>query len=394
MKKIYSLIILILVFTNYSSSQSLCNLIDSISLSVPNVNKVGLYGANPQGVPNSINNHSIPLDTNNWEYITLTKDGNNNSKIYKNGQLVYQGKYMNLSYNWNRLELGAVFYTSYNGWYNGLIDEVRLSNKVRTDSEIMNYYNSNTPFTSDANTIGLWNFDQNSGSTINATTGQIGAGTNINWESQGKFGQCLSFNGLNSRARFNQSIPTTNMTFEFWMKTNKLQDSWMVSFYGGNTSGFVINKDTVETKYIWSTGDTSNTIKINPKDYSKIWVTDGNCTDTVWFDSKNIRNVSVTDTLLINITASNINPPNNKNIIKVYPNPTKSMITIDNGDATLMNGYSIKIINSLGQQLYQNSINQKLNTIDITQWGGSGIYYLQVIDSNGNIIEIKKIILQ
>jgi hypothetical protein len=107
-----------------------------------------------------------------------------------------------------------------------------------------------------------------------------------------------------------------------------------------------------------------------------------------------VERLSVTDTLVININRTGYNPITYSNTIKVYPNPSNNQITIDNGDLSKMNGYSIKIINSLGQQLYQTAINQQLNTIDITQWGGNGMYYLQVIDANGNIIEIKKIILQ
>jgi hypothetical protein len=108
----------------------------------------------------------------------------------------------------------------------------------------------------------------------------------------------------------------------------------------------------------------------------------------------NVCYETVTDTLVINITRTSFNPISYFNTIKVYPNPTKNLITIDNGDIQKMNGYSIKIINSFGQQLYQTPINQQYNTIDITQWGGNGMYYLQVIDTNGNIIEIKKILLQ
>ena len=108
----------------------------------------------------------------------------------------------------------------------------------------------------------------------------------------------------------------------------------------------------------------------------------------------NVCYESVTDTLIINITRTGYNPITYFNTIKVFPNPTKNNITIDNGDIQKMNGYSIKIINSIGQQMYQGLITQQQNTIDITQWGGNGMYYLYVIDSRGVIIDIKKILLQ
>ena len=104
--------------------------------------------------------------------------------------------------------------------------------------------------------------------------------------------------------------------------------------------------------------------------------------------------VRVTDTLVINVNRTGYNPITYSNIIKVYPNPANNKITIDNGDIQKMNGYSIKIINSLGQQVYQGGITQQIISIDITQWGGNGMYYLQLTDNNGNIVDVKKIVLQ
>jgi hypothetical protein len=104
--------------------------------------------------------------------------------------------------------------------------------------------------------------------------------------------------------------------------------------------------------------------------------------------------VRVTDTLVINVNRTGYNPITYSNTIKVYPNPANNKITIDNGDIQKMNGYSIKIINSLGQQVYQGAITQQIVSIDITQWAGNGMYYLQLTDNNGNIVDVKKIVLQ
>ena len=185
-----------------------------------------------------VDNVDMAIEAQQWQYIAISKDNNNQAKVYKNGQLAYQGNFQNVNYIWDRLDLGAVFYTSYNQWFNGYIDGIRISNKVRTASEIENYFNSNLPLSSDANTIGLWNFDQTSGTTINASVGSYGTLINAVWNDQGKFGQCLSFNGTNARAAINQSIPTSNMTFEFWIKPNIAQQSWPISWYGLYTAGF------------------------------------------------------------------------------------------------------------------------------------------------------------
>lgn len=104
--------------------------------------------------------------------------------------------------------------------------------------------------------------------------------------------------------------------------------------------------------------------------------------------------ISVTDTLIINVNRTGYNPIQFENTLKVYPNPTKDKITIDNGNLSKMNGYSVKIMNSLGQQVFQSAINQQQFNIDITSWDGNGMYFLHIIDPQGNIVDVKKIVMQ
>lgn len=106
------------------------------------------------------------------------------------------------------------------------------------------------------------------------------------------------------------------------------------------------------------------------------------------------QNITVTDTLLINTGINSFNPVKYDNTIKVYPNPAKTHITIDYGNYTSMNGYQLKIINSLGQQVFQTSIKQQSNYLDLSTWGGNGLYLVHIIDPQGNIIDVKKIVLQ
>ena len=107
-----------------------------------------------------------------------------------------------------------------------------------------------------------------------------------------------------------------------------------------------------------------------------------------------ILNITVTDTLLIQTTITSLSPPNNKNTIRVYPNPTNDHITIYYGNFTSLNGYQLKIENSLGQQVFQTNISQQFNYLSLTNWGGSGLYFVRIIDPQGNTIDIRKIVLQ
>jgi hypothetical protein len=78
---------------------------------------------------------------------------------------------------------------------------------------------------------------------------------------------------------------------------------------------------------------------------------------------------------------------------KVYPNPTKGQITIENGDNAKMIGYTVSIYNSIGQQLFSSNITQQKLSLDITQFGGNGLYFMEITDNTGNIVDFKKIVL-
>jgi hypothetical protein len=103
---------------------------------------------------------------------------------------------------------------------------------------------------------------------------------------------------------------------------------------------------------------------------------------------------SVTDTLIINTLITELAPPANSNSIKVFPNPANSHITIDYGNFSLMNGYQLRIENSLGQQVFQTNITQQSDYLSLASWGGNGLYFVHIIDPQSNTIDIRKIVLQ
>jgi len=105
--------------------------------------------------------------------------------------------------------------------------------------------------------------------------------------------------------------------------------------------------------------------------------------------------ITVTDTLVINENLTGFNPVTFQNKIKIYPNPTNDAITIDCGsNYSILNGYTIKITNSLSQTVYTSLINKQISTIDLNSWSGKGIYFIYLIDGNSNTVDIRKIILQ
>ena len=117
------------------------------------------------------------------------------------------------------------------------------------------------------------------------------------------------------------------------------------------------------------------------------------CTKTVEvFDT---TYVSVTDTLIIDVTFTGTNNNTYNNIIKVFPNPTKDYIVIDLGDYySKISDYSIQIINSSGQNIFKSKFNKKTIKIDIDDFAINGLYFIRFIDNLNNLFDVKKLVLE
>lgn len=109
------------------------------------------------------------------------------------------------------------------------------------------------------------------------------------------------------------------------------------------------------------------------------------------------NNITVTDTLIINVgQLSYSNPITYANNITIAPNPASSQININFNNISNLNGGTLKIINSLGQQVASTEITTSgtKSTMQLATWGGAGMYFVQIINPQGQIVDIKKIILQ
>jgi hypothetical protein len=116
--------------------------------------------------------------------------------------------------------------------------------------------------------------------------------------------------------------------------------------------------------------------------------------DTVHVPVYDTIKISVSDTLLVDVLLTGVQPPDDINTLKVYPNPAKDILTINTGNYSEMTEYSIKIVNQLGATVFETIVTQPSYEINLSTWTGKGVYVLQIYDTNNVIKAVKKIILQ
>ncbi|MGC8917592.1 MAG: LamG domain-containing protein [Thermoanaerobaculum sp.] len=153
---------------------------------------VSLYGGVIAfGVHNGSTGFTIcgvtPLAPNTWYHIAVTRSFSGSMSIYVNGNLdrAFSGPAGNISYRVGRsitngwvnepfLVIGAEkhdydpsVYPSYSGW----LDEVRISKAIRYSGT---FSPPAAPFTPDSLTVGLYHFDEGSGTLIVDDSGAAG----------------------------------------------------------------------------------------------------------------------------------------------------------------------------------------------------------------------------
>jgi hypothetical protein len=114
--------------------------------------------------------------------------------------------------------------------------------------------------------------------------------------------------------------------------------------------------------------------------------------DTTYVTITDTIFTSVTDTLFIDVNSAGQNSQL-LSTIKVFPNPTNSVINIDNGNYIDINTYSMSIVSQQGQQVFSSSINQQFFSVNVSDFGSSGLYFLHIINDNGVIVDIRKIVI-
>jgi len=325
-------------------------------------------------------NSNSSISLGEWYFIACTWDGST-SKTYING--LYAGS---ISTSGNQvqgnepLRIGRA-HPQFLQYFKGKIDDICIYNRALTQEEISLMYNGCdlsvqvTPL--------IYNVTTNSNAQFVVSSAD--SNTTYQWQSNpADYGWINIPENTTYTGSTNDTLIINNIQF-----SNHLQPFRVVA-----TDGSCIDTSNVATIYVTDTCLTYATVYdttfITMYDTTIVTVYDTTFTTIIVYDS-----IAVTDTLIIDVTLVGINPPNNVNTIKVYPNPTKDIVYISTGDHyALMSNYRIRIINSSGQQIFESLISQQLFEVNISAFGALGLYYIELYDDSNQLIDVRKILLE
>jgi Concanavalin A-like lectin/glucanases superfamily len=125
---------------------------------VPNAQKVRISWIDSEGVQKVSESSTLSVDFSEWHHWAFVYDGQQ-CRLYINGTLAVTAntnlpKPFGTNIDIGRLNSGAYY-------WDGIIDDFRISSRVRTDEEILAAYQSNSPLPVDKWTTYKLNFDGN-----------------------------------------------------------------------------------------------------------------------------------------------------------------------------------------------------------------------------------------
>ena len=139
-----------------------------------------------------------------------------------------------------------------------------------------------------------------------------------------------------------------------------------------------------------------DTVKVNT--YDTITVTNSVTKyDTVIVNQTKYDTITVTDTvniLKINFKLTTGIKANQMTSMSIYPNPTSDVLIIDASDLAAITGYSYRILDVLGKEVYNALVTTAKTEISLKTIGAKGMYVLHILDANKLSVQTKQIVLE
>ncbi len=209
------------------------------------------------------NSSSNPIAANTWTHIAVTVVDGGSVNFYVNGILSGTESGALIVNGTKDLIIGKQ--GPHDNYFNGIMDEFRLWNKVRTQAEIIADMNCEIPSSASGllvnyhfnqgvasgNNTSVTSLTDASGNNHNGTLNNLTlTGSTSNWVTSKEFNcnnkSSLHFDGVNDNLRVahnSKLITSTEMTIEAWIYRTVNQYGTLVSKYDddGNNRGYMIN---------------------------------------------------------------------------------------------------------------------------------------------------------
>ena len=330
-----------------------------------------------------------------WQHFLMSVK-NDSLKLFIDGALVESislGSGFVFNTNPDDIEIGYRQSYPENDSYTfpGKIRHAFILNRGIEESELTTLMNCG-PSLLDPNLLGYWPLDEGTGAIANDLSPNLNNGIHqetLNW--------------VSSNLVLNCCTPTTTLD-----TTTYMVDDIAFASFSPVTYVEAIDSLTTQsgcdsllihhTRYLFSDTYCTDTAFVQDTSFVTIYDTTEvfDTTFVTIYDTVTYYDtvlVSVTDTLIIDVSLTGVAPPNNTNTIKVYPNPANDVVIIANGAYSIMSNYKLKIVNTLGQEVFNSFINIPQFQIPVSVLGAVGLYYIQIFDDNSSLVETKKLIL-
>lgn len=323
---------------------------------VPN----GVLSAGHNGIWNAVEDSNV-LSVNTWYHVAVSYDYTTQTlKLYKDGILIDSNNNVPAPNNGNDIHIGS--FNDASNLFNGSIDEVRIWNVARTEEQINGSKNCELQ-ASQLGLVAYYNLNQgiDSGNNTSETTAIDATGTNN--------GTLTNFDLTGTTSNWLAGSPVTTGV----MVPSEATVTTPVNYTQGDTaSQLTATTGSNGTGLLWYATETGATGDVNAPtpDTSVVGAT------SYWVTSTNANGCESERTeIVVNIDETlGINQNEGLDNIRIYPNPTNSLIHVSN-----INGIDIQasIYDINGRLLLDKNCDQELNTIDISTFS-NGIYLLRM----------------
>ena len=301
------------------------------------------YSSNCNNYPGASSNYTSDV----WNHVVVVKEfSTQTEKLYINSILVSSTNTLCYKNSDNSTYFGVRGGGSMDAYYKGNLDDIGIWNRALTANEITALYQGCAK------------------PAVTPITAAIKTGENVTFTTPAN----------------------ANATFQW--QTNPANVGWQNLSDNSTYSGTTTNALTLTNGQAHNNGQsfrvTANATGCNETSEPVTITINDVCTNYT----------TVTDLLVINVGTLSTNTPNYKSTITIYPNPAKEQITIDCGTLANVTEYQIKIVNTLGQEVYKTSLNQQQFTIPLNSWTGKWLYFVSLYDNNNVLITTRKIELQ